>query len=183
MDVAPTESGRQRIIDLDVVRAVALIGVVVMNFHGYLINDGDHIGSGLVARIFNPWTGPLSTRFAATFMMIAGMGVTLMTNYSRRSGDRAARRIDRWRLIRRGSLLYGFGAVVNARTSASDAKAMSRSEMESVQPPTEAPRNANKTIPILCPWNPCALLMPTSVPPRRFSCRCACLNGPVAMQV
>ena len=66
----------------DVVRAVALIGVVVMNFHGYLVLDDrnrEGVGSGWAAELFNPWTGPLSTRFAATFVLVAGVGVTLLT--------------------------------------------------------------------------------------------------------
>ena len=31
---------------------------------------------------FDPWTGPLSTRFAATFVLVAGVGVTLLTDAS-----------------------------------------------------------------------------------------------------
>jgi uncharacterized protein len=98
-----------RVIDLDVTRAVALIGVAAMNYHGYLIGLGGKIGESAVNRFFNPWTGPLSTRFAATFVMIAGMGITLMTNRGRISGDRQRRSLDRWTLIRRGFLLYAFG--------------------------------------------------------------------------
>ena len=100
-----------RVIDLDVTRAVALIGVAAMNYHGYLIGLGGPIGESAVNRFFNPWTGPLSTRFAATFVMIAGMGITLMTNRGRVSGDRQRRSLDRWTLIRRGFLLYAFGFV------------------------------------------------------------------------
>jgi uncharacterized protein len=67
----------------DVVRAIALIGVVVMNFHGYLIirseRGDDAVGTGWAAELFDPWDGPLTTRFAATFVLVAGVGVTLMT--------------------------------------------------------------------------------------------------------
>ena len=101
----------KRIIDLDVTRAVAIIGVVAMNFHGYLILDGGVEGDSFVNRVFNPWTGPLSTRFAAVFVMVAGMGVTLMTNRSRLGHDAAARSNDRWKLLRRGLVLYAFGYV------------------------------------------------------------------------
>lgn len=96
----------------DVVRAVALIGVVVMNYHGYLIlrsidAGGTHSPTGWLDELFDPWTGPLSTRFAATFVLVAGVGVTLLTR--RTSGD--PRRVTemRWRLIRRGTLLYVVG--------------------------------------------------------------------------
>jgi uncharacterized protein len=100
-----------RVIDLDVTRAVALIGVAAMNYHGYLINRGGPIGTSTINRFFNPWMGPLSTRFAATFVMVAGMGITLMTNRGRLDRDRARRSADRWTLIRRGTLLYAFGFV------------------------------------------------------------------------
>ncbi len=102
---------RERVIDLDVTRAVALIGVAMMNYHGFLINLGGPIGQSRLNRFFNPWTGPLATRFAATFVLVAGMGVTLMTDRGRLSGDRQRRSADRWTLIRRGFLLYTFGFV------------------------------------------------------------------------
>ena len=60
-----------------------------MNYHGYLILLGGPIGTSAINRFFDPWTGPLSTRFAATFVMVAGMGITLMTNRGRLGRDRA----------------------------------------------------------------------------------------------
>ena len=108
-----TGTGRAtpRLVGIDVVRAVALIGVVVMNYHGYL-----NAGSGtdtFFGRLFHPWVGVLSTRFAATFVTVAGIGIVLLTNRARLSGDRQAVSDARWRLIRRGSLLYGFGYVLD----------------------------------------------------------------------
>jgi uncharacterized protein len=91
----------------DVVRALAMLGVVVMNYHGYLIIRGADRGSGALAELFDPWTGPLATRFAATFVLTAGVGVTLMTRSSVGDADRT--RSMRWRLVRRGLLLYGIG--------------------------------------------------------------------------
>ena len=61
----------------------------VMNFHGYLILRGGGQGDSAVDRFFDPWTGPLSTRFAATFVLVAGVGVTLLT---RRRHDAAGSR-------------------------------------------------------------------------------------------
>jgi len=98
---------RTRLVGPDVVRAVAMAGVVTMNFHGYLINDGARRDGGWAYDLFDPWTGPLSTRFAATFVLTAGVGVTLMTN--RAIGDRARTSELRWRLASRGLLLYAFG--------------------------------------------------------------------------
>ena len=103
----PTSS---RYIELDVVRAIALIGVCVMNFHGYLIIDGaKYPPTTFVERIFDPWQGPLSTRFAATFVTVAGMGITLLTRRSCAGASRAAISADRWKLARRGVLLFTFG--------------------------------------------------------------------------
>ena len=110
-----TSESVERLPGPDVVRAFALIGVVVMNYHGYLVNRGASRGSGGVAGFFDPFSGPLSTRFAATFVLMAGVGVTLLT---RRVTDRA--RLDpvgaghavvdmRWRLVRRGIVLYVLG--------------------------------------------------------------------------
>jgi uncharacterized protein len=91
----------------DVVRAIALIGVAVMNYHGYLVLRGDDRGGGAVERFFDPWTGPLSTRFAATFVLVAGVGVTLISRSSMH--DPAALTEMRWRLVRRGLVLYVAG--------------------------------------------------------------------------
>ena len=109
----------------DVVRAVAMIGVVVMNYHGYLIlrSDGPR-RTGWLEDTFDPWDGPLSTRFAATFVLVAGVGVTLMTTRStdaRRAATAADRtdlapdqvRAMRWRLARRGLLLYVVGLLLD----------------------------------------------------------------------
>jgi uncharacterized membrane protein YeiB len=95
----------------DVVRAVAMAGVVVMNYHGYLIIRGGSQGDGRLDRLFDPWVGPLSTRFAATFVLTAGVGVTLLTRTT--IGDRARVADMRWRLVRRGLLLYGTGQVLD----------------------------------------------------------------------
>ncbi len=103
---------RPRLPGPDVVRAVALIGVVVMNYHGYLILRGSRrVDDGVLDSLFDPWTGPLSTRFAATFVLVAGVGVTLLTKRS--LGSRARVREMRWRLVRRGALLYVAGLLLD----------------------------------------------------------------------
>jgi uncharacterized protein len=113
--VPPIAHRRERLVGPDVTRALALVGVVIMNYHGYLNGIDAAAGSDatLPQRWFDPWTGVLSTRFAATFVLVAGVGVTLLTQRSRASGDRAAISEDRWRLVRRGVLLYSFGFVLD----------------------------------------------------------------------
>jgi uncharacterized protein len=110
--VAPT-TDRVRLVGPDVVRAVALIGVCVMNYHGYLINQGGELSGNFWGRFFHPWEGPLSTRFAATFVLTAGVGVTLLTRRATatRNDNPAAVSAKRWTLARRGLVLYGFGLI------------------------------------------------------------------------
>lgn len=104
-------TGHQRLAGFDVVRSVALIGVVLMNYHAYL-NDPPDVPS-FAERVFDPQRGVFATRFAATFVMVAGVGVVLFTNRSRLSGDPSAVAEDRWRLIRRGMVLLSFGYVLD----------------------------------------------------------------------
>ncbi len=113
--VTPPSESVDRLPGPDVVRAVALIGVVVMNFHGYLILRGGERGVGGWDGFFDPFTGPLSTRFAATFVLTAGVGITLLTRRvvaDRTAGLAGSRRAItemRWRLVRRGLVLYVLG--------------------------------------------------------------------------
>jgi uncharacterized membrane protein YeiB len=110
---APVTTGPMRLVGPDVVRAVALIGVCVMNYHGYLINQGGELAANFWGSFFHPWRGPLSTRFAATFVLTAGVGVTLLTRRAaaNRNVDPAGVSAKRWTLIRRGLALYGFGLI------------------------------------------------------------------------
>lgn len=99
---------RSRSVDLDVVRAIALIGVCVMNYHGYLNRTTAGEATDAVGRFFDPWSGPLSTRFAATFVTAAGMGVVLLAGRSP-----GAVSTVRWVLVRRGVLLLAGGFVLD----------------------------------------------------------------------
>ena len=120
-EAVPLSESNDRLCGPDVVRAVALIGVVVMNYHGYLMLRSlrtDVIDSAL-NRFFDPFEGPLSTRFASTFVLTAGVGITLMTR--RVEADRvdgvagAAKAVTemRWRLVRRGLGLYVLGQLLD----------------------------------------------------------------------
>src|SRR3954454_981706 len=97
-----TTARADRVIDLDVTRAIAMIGVVVMNYHGYLILQGGSIGNSNINQFFDPFTGPLATRFAATFVLVAGMSIAVMPNRASITVDPARRSADRCVLIRRG---------------------------------------------------------------------------------
>jgi uncharacterized membrane protein YeiB len=107
MVVTATSPGR--VPGVDAVRAIAIAGVVAMNYHAYLNPRlaWRPLDPSLLERAINPMTGPLTTRFAATFVLVAGVGISLFT-WGR--DDLARRRIV---LLRRGLLLYGAGAVLN----------------------------------------------------------------------
>ncbi|MCB9380311.1 MAG: DUF418 domain-containing protein [Acidimicrobiaceae bacterium] len=104
---------RDRLIGLDVTRGVALIGVCVMNYHGYLNSGAAQLDRSTLGKFFNPWTGPLSTRFAAVFVAVAGIGVVLLARRAIASGDPARVAAVRWRLARRGLMLLAAGYVLD----------------------------------------------------------------------
>jgi uncharacterized protein len=100
-----------RLVAPDVARALALFGVIAMNYHGSL-NPGSS-SDGFFDRLFDTSTGVLSTRFAALFVAMAGVGVSLMASKSRASLDRAGLRQVRIRLARRGLFLFAVGYALN----------------------------------------------------------------------
>lgn len=95
----------------DVTRALALLGVIVMNYHGAL-NPEPEV-DGFWDRLFHTSTGVLSTRFAAAFVMMAGVGVALMASTASRPDVRDGLGAVRMRLARRGLLLYAVGLALN----------------------------------------------------------------------
>lgn len=93
-------------IGLDVARAISLIGVVLMNFHGMLSYPNQvEIPGSFIERLFDIRTGVLSTRFAAAFVIVAGIGVTMLTDSARVRHERSSMGEARLRLVRRGSIL------------------------------------------------------------------------------
>jgi len=106
-----TGAGAPRLIGLDVTRAIALIGVVVMNYHGFL-ND-PHTGNGRWSRFFHVFTGPLSTRFAATFVLVAGIGTALLAAGTLNKMPGTSHGTLRLRLARRGTVLIVGGYFLN----------------------------------------------------------------------
>lgn len=101
-----TSTGTPRLIGLDVARAIALIGVVVMNYVGVMYEID--FAPSFLERLLDPFTGVLSTRFAATFVVVAGISLTLLSDRARH-GDADARHEMRLRLARRGVLLLVVG--------------------------------------------------------------------------
>ena len=121
-EAVPLSESNDRLCGPDVVRAVALIGVVVMNYHGYLMLRSlrtDVIDSAL-NRFFDPFEGPLSTPIRFDVRVDGWRReFTLMTR--RVEADRvdgvagAAKAVTemRWRLVRRGLALYVLGQLLD----------------------------------------------------------------------
>ncbi|MFM8946001.1 MAG: DUF418 domain-containing protein [Actinomycetota bacterium] len=106
-----TSTGARRVTSLDVTRGLALIGVVAMNYVGSMVIPNGR--NGFWDRAFDPYSGALSTRFAATFVLVAGIGLSLLTASARTTDDSSTIARMRWRLARRGVLLYTVGFFLN----------------------------------------------------------------------
>lgn len=101
-------SSSSRLHGLDIARGLAVLGMVVVNVKISLAAEvkGPEVLAMLAA--------PLSGRAAATFVVLAGIGVSLMGGRARRSGDPAARRAVQVTLLRRCLFLLGAGLLLLA---------------------------------------------------------------------
>jgi uncharacterized protein len=95
----------QRIFGYDVARAVAILGMVIVHFS--LVMSADQTSPAWLATV----NGFLDGRAAATFMVLAGIGITLMTRRAAESGDTAAVTKARMTLVRRGLFLLVLGFI------------------------------------------------------------------------
>lgn len=98
----PTRSGLDRNPSLDATRTVALLGIIILNYHGYL-NGYTAIGAdeeNLFVRIMDAWNGVLAPS-PVIFVVVSGIGCSLF----------ASANFDRWTLVRRGVLLFALGSM------------------------------------------------------------------------
>ena len=97
-----------RVVAVDVMRTIALFGIIVLNYHGYLNFSGAPRTPepSIYERWWHPFEGVLANPFPVGFVMVAGMGVSLMTGTKN-----TPQLIDetRWRLARRGLFLFALG--------------------------------------------------------------------------
>jgi uncharacterized membrane protein YeiB len=86
----------------------------MMNYHAYLNKDKAFYPQypSFAERIFNPLSGILTTRFAATFVLVAGMSIALLVQPAMQSGNAELIRSAQMKLARRGLFLYALGAAV-----------------------------------------------------------------------
>ena len=108
----------QRFASLDVARTIALFGIIVLNYHGYLNfqSTGATKTPSIFERWWHPFEGALANPFPVGFVMVAGMGVALlMQDVARANSHRDVNEIARtrtearWRLARRGLFLFTLG--------------------------------------------------------------------------
>ena len=104
----PTRNGVARFAELDIARSIALFGIIVLNYHGYL-NGGNATGSVQTtwfARLMDPWNG-LLVPSPVIFVVVAGIGCGLLTSTSQQVSNAELR----WLLIRRGTFLFTIGTM------------------------------------------------------------------------
>ena len=69
---------KQRIIGFDLARAYAIFGMYIVNYNTVF---GSHNDNSLMGKFLSMFSGNSST----VFIMLAGMGIALMTNRSNRT--------------------------------------------------------------------------------------------------
>ena len=98
-------AGSDRIAGLDVARALALLGMILVHFHLVVAS-----GTGEPAWL-SGIVGSLQGRAAATFVVLAGIGGSLGSARARASEDLELRRGARIALARRGVFLFIIGTL------------------------------------------------------------------------
>jgi uncharacterized membrane protein YeiB len=103
--VAQAQPAAERVAGYDVARALAILGMVVVHFS--LVMAADRSGPAWLAAIL----GFLDGRAAATFVVLAGVGITLLSRRALADGDPHALAGIRRSLVRRGLFLLVLGFV------------------------------------------------------------------------
>jgi len=95
-----------RILGYDVARAIAVIGMVIVNYHNIFLAGRSHH-----PQWFTGLAGFLMGRAAAVFVMLAGVGITLMSHKAILSGDTSLVKRIRHELLKRSLVLFLMGLV------------------------------------------------------------------------
>ncbi|MFQ5524674.1 MAG: DUF418 domain-containing protein [Thermoanaerobaculia bacterium] len=97
------KSGGSRLLGLDVARALAIFGMVVVNFK--IVMVASNSGSALMSMLPRLFEG----RASATFVILAGVGLALLSRRARESADPAAIQKARMRILKRALFLFVVG--------------------------------------------------------------------------
>ena len=92
---------KKRIIGIDVARALAVIGMIIVNFKVVFGQNGQNWVNA-IASIFDG-------KAAATFVVLAGIGLALMTNSAIKNNDQIKLKLTRKRLMKRALFLFLVG--------------------------------------------------------------------------
>lgn len=92
---------KERIIGIDVARAFAVIGMIIVNFK---VVFGEN-GANWIKFFANVFEG----KAAATFVVLSGVGIALMTNSALKNNDSQRLKIVRVRIIKRALFLFIVG--------------------------------------------------------------------------
>ena len=90
-----------RIIGIDIARALAVIGMVIVNFKVVLGEKGDSWVK-LLASVFDG-------KASATFVVLAGVGIALGTNSALRINDLSKLRVAQIKIAKRALFLFVIG--------------------------------------------------------------------------
>jgi uncharacterized membrane protein YeiB len=92
---------KQRIIGIDVARALAVIGMIIVNFK-VVFGDCGQSWVHVFASVFDG-------KAAATFVVLAGVGIALMTNTAVKNNDHKKLKIARIRILKKAVFLFFVG--------------------------------------------------------------------------
>jgi len=96
-----TKPMNSRIIGIDVARALAVIGMVIVNFKVVLGEEGQNWVK-LLASVFDG-------KASATFVVLAGVGIALGTNSALRNNDLSKLRVAKIKIAKRALFLFVIG--------------------------------------------------------------------------
>lgn len=91
----------QRIVGIDIARALAIVGMIIVNFKMVIGSQGD----GWLVWVVDFFSG----KAAALFVVLAGVGIALMTRTGRLTMDAKTINRDRIKLMKRSLLLFVVG--------------------------------------------------------------------------
>ena len=92
---------KKRIIGIDVARALAVIGMIIVNFKIVFGENG--------LNWVKSFAGILDGKAAAIFVVLAGIGLALMTNSAIKNNEKSKLKIVRNRIIKRALFLFVIG--------------------------------------------------------------------------
>ena len=103
--IAPPDHQTSRQVGFDVARALAVIGMVIVNFK--VVLGADKQGADWLVWL----VGLLDGRAAATFVILAGVGISLLSRRARKNNDPLALAEKRKTLLKRALFLFCFGLI------------------------------------------------------------------------